>query len=143
MSAHCRCDLPGKTVTFARTVDIPRSAYNFRFFASSALHHLSECSQMEHAGVLNYTLRCPVGVGESSAPSSGTLRYSPPPPPGLLHVFVFCVGSRSDQPLEPPPLPAHLEDRARHRGGEHGGGQAQRDDLGDRLDAVQADGAGR
>lgn len=90
MSAHCRCDLPGKTVTFARTVDIPRSAYNFRFFASSALHHLSECSQMDHAGVLNYTLRCPVGVGESSAPSSGTLRYPPPLPRSPPCVCVLC-----------------------------------------------------
>ncbi|TNM95010.1 hypothetical protein fugu_017769 [Takifugu bimaculatus] len=58
----------GKTVTFARTVDIPRSAYNFRFFASSALHHLSECSQMDHMGCLNYTLRCPVGVAGLISP---------------------------------------------------------------------------
>lgn len=57
----------GKTLTFARTVDIPRSAYNFRFFASSSLHHTTECNQMDHVGCLNYTIRCPVGVGESSA----------------------------------------------------------------------------
>lgn len=55
--------VPGKTVTFARNVDIPRSAYNFRFFASSVLHHLNDCSQMDHMGCLNYTVRCPVGVG--------------------------------------------------------------------------------
>lgn len=53
----------GKTQTFARTVDIPRSAYNLRFFASSSLHHTTECTQLEHVGCLNYTIRCPVGVG--------------------------------------------------------------------------------
>lgn len=53
----------GKTLTFARTVDIPRSAYNFRFFATSSLHHTTECSQMDHMGCLNYTIRSPVGVG--------------------------------------------------------------------------------
>ncbi|MEQ2195337.1 hypothetical protein XENOCAPTIV_011189, partial [Xenoophorus captivus] len=47
----------GKTVTFARAVDIPRSAQNFRFFASSVLHHTTECSQMDHMGCLNYTVR--------------------------------------------------------------------------------------
>ncbi|KAF3849792.1 hypothetical protein F7725_019511 [Dissostichus mawsoni] len=51
----------GKTVTFARTVDIPRSAYNFRFFASSLLHHTNDCSQTDHMGCLHYTIRCPVG----------------------------------------------------------------------------------
>ncbi|XP_056588641.1 2-aminomuconic semialdehyde dehydrogenase [Triplophysa dalaica] len=58
----------GKTATFARNVDIPRSAYNFRFFASSVLHHLTECSQMDHMGCLNYTIRCPVGVAGLISP---------------------------------------------------------------------------
>ncbi|CAG09090.1 unnamed protein product [Tetraodon nigroviridis] len=58
----------GKTITFARTVDIPRAAYNFRFFASSVLHQLSECSQMDHLGCLNYTIRCPVGVAGLISP---------------------------------------------------------------------------
>ncbi|KAK5603855.1 Aldehyde dehydrogenase 8 member A1, partial [Crenichthys baileyi] len=58
----------GKTVTFARAVDIPRSAHNFRFFASSVLHHTTECSQMDHMGCLNYTIRCPVGVAGLISP---------------------------------------------------------------------------
>ncbi|XP_029965796.1 2-aminomuconic semialdehyde dehydrogenase isoform X3 [Salarias fasciatus] len=58
----------GKTVTLARTVDIPRAAYNFRFFASSVLHHLTECSQLDHMGCLNYTVRCPVGVAGLISP---------------------------------------------------------------------------
>ncbi|XP_048035039.1 LOW QUALITY PROTEIN: 2-aminomuconic semialdehyde dehydrogenase [Megalobrama amblycephala] len=58
----------GKTITFARNVDIPRSAYNFRFFASSVLHHTNDCSQMDHMGCLNYTVRCPVGVAGLISP---------------------------------------------------------------------------
>ncbi|CAM4677599.1 unnamed protein product [Leuciscus chuanchicus] len=58
----------GKTITFARNVDIPRSAYNFRFFASSVLHHTTDCSQMDHMGCLNYTVRCPVGVAGLISP---------------------------------------------------------------------------
>ncbi|XP_055043844.2 2-aminomuconic semialdehyde dehydrogenase [Misgurnus anguillicaudatus] len=58
----------GKTVTFARNVDIPRSAYNFRFFASSVLHHLTDCSQMDHMGCVLYTIRCPVGVAGLISP---------------------------------------------------------------------------
>ncbi|XP_030643031.1 2-aminomuconic semialdehyde dehydrogenase isoform X3 [Chanos chanos] len=58
----------GKTITFAHTVDIPRSAYNFRFFASSGLHHTTECSQMDHMGCVNYTVRCPVGVAGLISP---------------------------------------------------------------------------
>ncbi|XP_061667646.1 2-aminomuconic semialdehyde dehydrogenase isoform X1 [Syngnathoides biaculeatus] len=58
----------GKTLTFARTVDIPRSVYNFRFFASSVLHQTNDCSQMDHVGCLNYTMRCPVGVAGLISP---------------------------------------------------------------------------
>ncbi|XP_034018531.1 2-aminomuconic semialdehyde dehydrogenase [Thalassophryne amazonica] len=58
----------GKTTTLAREVDIPRSVYNLRFFASSALHYTTECSQMDHMGFLNYTIRCPVGVAGLISP---------------------------------------------------------------------------
>lgn len=44
-------------------MDIPRSVQNFRFFASSILHHTSECTHMDHVGCLHYTLRAPVGIG--------------------------------------------------------------------------------
>jgi aminomuconate-semialdehyde/2-hydroxymuconate-6-semialdehyde dehydrogenase len=50
----------GKTVTTARTIDIPRSALNFKFFATALLHFSSES---HHApGSLSYTLRQPLGV---------------------------------------------------------------------------------
>lgn len=55
--------LPGKTITLARTLDIPRSVHNFRFFASSMLHHTAECTQMDHQGCIHYTVRDPVGIG--------------------------------------------------------------------------------
>lgn len=50
----------GKTVTTARTVDIPRSALNFKFFATALLHFASESHQAP--GSLSYTLRQPLGV---------------------------------------------------------------------------------
>ncbi|XP_006885028.1 PREDICTED: aldehyde dehydrogenase family 8 member A1 isoform X2 [Elephantulus edwardii] len=58
----------GKTLTLARTMDIPRSVQNFRFFASSILHHTSECTQMDHLGCLHYTVRTPVGVAGLISP---------------------------------------------------------------------------
>uniref|UniRef100_A0A8D0QRC7 Aldehyde dehydrogenase domain-containing protein n=1 Tax=Sus scrofa TaxID=9823 RepID=A0A8D0QRC7_PIG len=58
----------GKTITLARTMDIPRSVQNFRFFASSILHHTSECTQMDHLGCLNYTVRTPVGIAGLISP---------------------------------------------------------------------------
>ncbi|XP_058526997.1 2-aminomuconic semialdehyde dehydrogenase isoform X2 [Ochotona princeps] len=58
----------GKTVTLARTMDIPRSVQNFRFFASSILHHTSECTDMDHAGCVHYTVRTPVGIAGLISP---------------------------------------------------------------------------
>ncbi|XP_067558133.1 2-aminomuconic semialdehyde dehydrogenase [Pseudorca crassidens] len=58
----------GKTLTLARTMDIPRSVQNFRFFASSILHHTSECTQMDHLGCLHYTVRTPVGIAGLISP---------------------------------------------------------------------------
>ncbi|XP_049731589.1 2-aminomuconic semialdehyde dehydrogenase isoform X3 [Elephas maximus indicus] len=66
----------GKTVTLARTMDIPRSVQNFRFFASSILHHTSECTQMDYVGCLHYTVRTPMGIGI---------------PPGVVNI-VFGMG---------------------------------------------------
>ncbi|XP_054252160.1 2-aminomuconic semialdehyde dehydrogenase isoform X2 [Indicator indicator] len=73
----------GKTITFARTIDIPRAVYNFRFFASSVLHHTTECSEMTTVGCVHYTLRTPVGVGI---------------PPGVVNV-VFGTGSKAGEAL--------------------------------------------
>ncbi|XP_020635368.3 2-aminomuconic semialdehyde dehydrogenase isoform X1 [Pogona vitticeps] len=58
----------GKTITFARTVDIPRAVYNFRFFSSSILHQTTECTQMDHMGCMHYTERTPVGIAGLISP---------------------------------------------------------------------------
>ncbi|HMX39437.1 MAG TPA: aldehyde dehydrogenase [Saprospiraceae bacterium] len=50
----------GKTITTARTVDIPRAALNFKFFATALLHFASESHYAP--GSLSYTLRQPLGV---------------------------------------------------------------------------------
>jgi len=50
----------GKTITTARSIDIPRAALNFKFFATALLHFASESHHLP--GVLGYTLRQPLGV---------------------------------------------------------------------------------
>ena len=51
----------GKPITVARTVDIPRAVANLRFYAAAATQFASESHAME-SGVINYTLRQPLGV---------------------------------------------------------------------------------
>lgn len=64
----------GKPISLARTVDIPRSASNLRYFASAILHTQSETHEFDGAGVpggipaLNYTLRRPRGVAGLISP---------------------------------------------------------------------------
>ncbi len=50
----------GKTFQTARTIDIPRAALNFKFFATALLHFSSESHHQP--GILSYTLRQPIGV---------------------------------------------------------------------------------
>src|SRR4051812_41303868 len=51
----------GKPLTLARTLDIPRAASNFRFFATAILHTESEAHVTDNLA-FNYTLRQPRGV---------------------------------------------------------------------------------
>ncbi|NQD39080.1 aldehyde dehydrogenase [Permianibacter sp. IMCC34836] len=51
----------GKPVWLARTVDIPRAAHNFRFFAHAITQWPSESHAMPDVAI-NYTLRDPIGV---------------------------------------------------------------------------------
>lgn len=51
----------GKPVSLAKTVDIPRAASNFHFFATAIEHFHTEAYPMEDQG-FNYTLREPLGV---------------------------------------------------------------------------------
>ena len=50
----------GKTLTTARTIDSPRAALNFKFFATALLHFASESHHQP--GVLSYTIRQPLGI---------------------------------------------------------------------------------
>ncbi len=59
--ALAECTDSGKTLQAARTIDIPRSAQNFRFFAAAALQFSSESHYM-NGDSINYTLRQPLGV---------------------------------------------------------------------------------
>ncbi len=57
----------GKPVWLAKSVDIPRAASNFRFFATAILHFASEAHAMEDTAI-NYTLRNPIGVVGAISP---------------------------------------------------------------------------
>jgi aminomuconate-semialdehyde/2-hydroxymuconate-6-semialdehyde dehydrogenase len=64
----------GKPISLARSIDIPRSAANLRYFATAILHTQSESHEFDGAGVpggvpsLNYTLRRPRGVAGLISP---------------------------------------------------------------------------
>ncbi|MBE7478362.1 MAG: aldehyde dehydrogenase family protein, partial [Ignavibacteriales bacterium] len=51
----------GKPLKLAKSVDIPRAASNFNFYATAILHYASESHSMEDTAI-NYTLREPIGV---------------------------------------------------------------------------------
>ena len=56
----------GKPVHLAAAVDIPRAVSNFRFFAGAIRHDHTGCHTTP--GVLNYTLRKPVGIAALITP---------------------------------------------------------------------------
>ncbi len=51
----------GKPLSLSSTVDIPRAAHNFQFFATAAVQFASESHETPQRGI-NYTLRRPLGV---------------------------------------------------------------------------------
>lgn len=57
----------GKTITTARTIDIPRAALNFKFFATALMHFGSESYYLP-GEAMSYTLRQPLGVVACIAP---------------------------------------------------------------------------
>jgi len=52
----------GKPLHLSRMLDIPRSAYNFSFFADYLLAQEHESSVMDEPRAINYTIQQPVGV---------------------------------------------------------------------------------
>jgi aminomuconate-semialdehyde/2-hydroxymuconate-6-semialdehyde dehydrogenase len=65
--ARAECVDNGKPITLARTVDIPRAAANFRFFATAILHTRSELYETSDS-VFNYILRRPRGIAGLISP---------------------------------------------------------------------------
>ena len=57
----------GKPIRESSHLDIPRSAYNFEFFAELIKHEGTDCNPVDDA-FLNYTLREPVGVAGCISP---------------------------------------------------------------------------
>jgi aminomuconate-semialdehyde/2-hydroxymuconate-6-semialdehyde dehydrogenase len=61
----------GKPLSLARSLDIPRAASNFRFYATASLHTFNEShdtSLGNRGSAINYTLRQPVGVAGCISP---------------------------------------------------------------------------
>ncbi|NCT09080.1 MAG: aldehyde dehydrogenase [Flavobacteriia bacterium] len=52
----------GKPISLAKTVDIPRAATNFRFFAHAITQFASESHETVGENAINYTLRQPIGI---------------------------------------------------------------------------------
>lgn len=52
----------GKPITLAKTIDIPRAASNFRFFANAITQFASESHESVGQNAINFTLRQPIGV---------------------------------------------------------------------------------
>ena len=57
----------GKPLSLAKSVDIPRARDNFKFYATAIMHYASE-SHRTGDGIINYTLRKPVGVAACISP---------------------------------------------------------------------------
>jgi len=65
--AQLESENTGKPLALAQSVDIPRAAQNFRFFAQAATQFSSECHAMTDQ-TINYTRRDPLGVVACIAP---------------------------------------------------------------------------
>lgn len=57
----------GKPLWLAKSVDIPRARDNFKFYSTAIMHYDSESHQTAE-GIINYTLRKPVGVAACISP---------------------------------------------------------------------------
>jgi acyl-CoA reductase-like NAD-dependent aldehyde dehydrogenase len=58
----------GKPLSLAVNFEIPRAAYNFRFFAAAILNHKDEASQLPHLNALSYSSQVPAGVAVLISP---------------------------------------------------------------------------
>ena len=65
--ALAECVDNGKPLSLAKSLDIPRAALNFRFFATAIVHTRSEMHATDDVAI-NYTLRQPLGVAGIISP---------------------------------------------------------------------------
>lgn len=57
----------GKPISLAKSMDIPRSALNFRFFAGVLMHQIDSASRIDQS-TFNYVTRRPIGVAGLISP---------------------------------------------------------------------------
>ena len=60
--AHAESKDNGKPISLAKSVDIPRAAANFQFFANAITQFSSESHESVGLNAINFTLRQPLGV---------------------------------------------------------------------------------
>ena len=100
----------GKPITAARTIDIPRSAANLRYFATAILHTTSESHAFDGGGTpggvpaINWTLRSPRGVAGCISPWNLPLYLLTWKLAPALATGNTCVA----KPSEITPITAHL-----------------------------------
>lgn len=58
----------GKPISISTNFEIPRAAYNFRFFAAAILNHKNESTDLSHLKSFNYTIEVPSGVAVLISP---------------------------------------------------------------------------
>ena len=58
----------GKPLSVSTNFEIPRAAYNFRFFASAIMNHKNESTELLHLKSFSYTTEVPTGVSVLISP---------------------------------------------------------------------------
>lgn len=58
----------GKPLFISTNFEIPRAAWNFRFFASAILNHKNESTELPHMKAFSYTTEVPAGVAVLISP---------------------------------------------------------------------------
>ena len=93
----------GKPLSLARSLDIPRAASNFRFFATAILHTQSE-AHITDGLALNYTLRQPRGIAGLISPWNLPLYLLS----WKIAPAIACGNTAVAKPSELTPMTAHL-----------------------------------
>src|SRR2546423_7153089 len=93
----------GKPLSLARSLDIPRAASNFRFFATAILHTESE-AHVTDGVAFNYTLRQPRGIAGLISPWNLPLYLLS----WKIALAIACGNTAIAKPSELTPMTAYL-----------------------------------